>query len=639
MKNAGSGKFIWYLNRLKSMSAIEILHRVDEQIKRKQDLLSPPKISGIYFDLPKIPGLREGLNNSPHAENYIKSIRPHYEKIQNGEFEFLGSEWKNNSETKWHFDPISGNIRNNDKFCFAIDYRHDKKYGDVKYIWELNRLQYLQDFAALAFFSQDKEIIKFVIAELASWIDNNPPYLGVNWASGIELSLRLLSIFIVTTFLKEHINPDLHEKICNMIEAHTLWLERYPSRFSSANNHLLAEALGLFLVGTFCPDLANAKQRQSKAWQILSDETGKQILADGVGAEQAIAYTAFSLEILLTACYIAEIAQIKVPDHYKNRIGLEAEYLLWFTDKSGNQPRIGDDDSGKTLGFCENGNYVSSILGSVAALLERPDLTPPALHFAFRNILFGFSGNKAKSPLGIRTFNAGGYTICRYYSKFDREILFAIDHGNLGYLSIAAHGHADALAIWLHIDGQPILVDAGNYIYHGDDKLREFFRSTAAHNTLCLERSNSSISSGNFNWSHKAKAKLIASEYGDDFIKIECEHDGYAKRFATIHNRCIKASSSGFSVEDKLLGGRQNYVEIGFLLNPDLQIEQQERQIILSKNGVNLLAISNISPLKIALRDSLYSPAFGKKETAKQLVFSGILKPDDKSITKFEFIA
>ena len=39
------------------------------------------------------------------------------------------------------------------------------------------------------------------------------------------------------------------------------------------------------------------------------------------------------------------------------------------------------------------------------------------------------------------------------------------DAGPLGYLGIAAHGHADALSVLLSVAGQPVLVDPGTYSY------------------------------------------------------------------------------------------------------------------------------------------------------------------------------
>ena len=70
--------------------------------------------------------------------------------------------------------------------------------------------------------------------------------------------------------------------------------------------------------------------------------------------------------------------------------------------------------------------------------------------------------------------------------------VLTFDHGPVGYLSIAAHGHADTLAVWLSIGDQPVFVDAGTYLYHSSRALRDAFReySRSQHpdpGWLCLE--------------------------------------------------------------------------------------------------------------------------------------------------------
>jgi hypothetical protein len=73
------------------------------------------------------------------------------------------------------------------------------------------------------------------------------------------------------------------------------------------------------------------------------------------------------------------------------------------------------------------------------------------------------------------------------------------DHGPLGYLSIAAHGHAVARALWLDVANRPVLVDAGTWLYHGGGADRDALRMTAAHNTVLIEGQSQSLPAGAFN--------------------------------------------------------------------------------------------------------------------------------------------
>jgi hypothetical protein len=639
----------WYRNRLAAMSALEVMHRFQESLYRKADRLAASRLIPQPANdsaLPTIPGLKEGLNAWDVPADLLTRWEESLHQSTTGLFFMLGQQWPAcTRDSRWHFDPVTGEFWPHEPYCFDINYRHTSRMGDIKYVWELNRLQYLQPVAALAFKRQDRELGLFCLAEIESWINNNPPHRGVNWASGIELAFRTISILTVITLVTDYSTAGQRAKIMATLEAHALWLERYPSEFSSANNHRAAEGLGLFVVGALCPQFARSKTWKEYGWGILCETARRQILADGVGAEQTITYTAVVLEMLLFGLHIARNTKTTIPDYYNSRIMRGGEYLRWFTDRGGGQPRIGDDDNARLLGsYLRDEAYVRMILGCVAAVGNRPDLTPPLLEASFRQSVFGFAPPADFSPSGVRHFDHGGYTVGRHQAH-GREIMLAMDHGYLGYLSIAAHGHADALAIWLHIDDQPVLVDAGTYLYHSGAEWRDYFRGTAAHNTLCLEDSNSSAMSGNFNWSHKANATVRKNMDEGSKWWIEAEHDGYVGKFGITHRRRLTVEPAiGFTVEDYILGPQAHAVDIGFLLHPALTAEEHGTEVHVSKNGTLLLRISHVSPLKMHIGHpgnsfgGWYSPTFGEKQATRRVVFSGTLCPNQPSRIRFTYI-
>ena len=104
----------------------------------------------------------------------------------------------------------------------------------------------------------------------------------------------------------------------------------------------------------------------------------------------------------------------------------------------------------------------------------------------------------------------------------------AFDHGPLGFLSIAAHGHADALALWLHLDGEPVLVDSGTYLYSGGGAIREALRATASHNALTIDGASQSATAGPFNWRDKGPDAAGAPGRAARW-SISASHDGYRR--------------------------------------------------------------------------------------------------------------
>src|SRR3546814_20335079 len=89
----------------------------------------------------------------------------------------------------------------------SIPYRHARGLGDVKYVWELNRLPHLQAMALLAALDRDAAVARRCVDEIDGWIAANPPFQGVNWATGIALALRLVSFKVHPSLLDPEAFP------------------------------------------------------------------------------------------------------------------------------------------------------------------------------------------------------------------------------------------------------------------------------------------------------------------------------------------------------------------------------------------------------------------------------------------------
>ena len=634
-------KIRWTLNRLRSMELSEVAHRVKEKARRRAARQHDDRRRFDAGDgpLPKIPGLTPADAHVGGAHLNMELLLQWHgvaDAARTGRYRFLGQEWPGVTDShKWHLDPKTGKAWPSTAYCFDIPYRHERERGDIKYVWELNRLQFLQPVAALAAARQDTQLAQYCAAELEDWIDANPPFRGVNWASGIELALRIVSICTVAAFIGDDaFSAAQRRKLRGALTAHGYWLARYPSLYSSANNHLIAEAGGLFLLGSLAPDLPNAAAHEAYGRRTLIEEAQKQIHDDGVGAEQSPSYTAFTIEWLLLCCAVADRLGRPLPQIMRDRLLQAGDHLRWITDEGGNQPRIGDDDEGRVFysQIEPEDRYVSSVLGCLSAELERPRLAAPmpvAPHL--RNLVFGFAQPSTATIDGVRCFPAGGYTVMRE-DIGGRRALFVLDHGPLGYLSIAAHGHADALALVLHVDDQPVLIDAGTYLYHSGGAWRDRFRGTKAHNTLNIDGADQSIISGPFNWSHKANNHVLHHNDRPGAWRIAAEHDGYRKRYGVNHRRQIaREANACVACTDWLTGTPKQQdmaVEIRYLVAPGLEIDCRDGETArIRRNGIPLCALSfalaranaNVG-LPPIVEASVASPRFGEKLDTVTLV-------------------
>src|SRR6266508_915108 len=140
----------------------------------------------------------------------------------------------------------------------------------------------------------------------------------------------------------------------------------------------------------------------------------------------------------------------------------------------------------------------------------------------------GFSA-RARTQLTIRrAFSEGGYYILGCDFETGNEIRLVADAGPVGYQTIAAHGHADALAFTLSVGGKEFLIDPGTYAFHTQGPWRRYFRGTAAHNTLRIDGMDQSQPGGTFMWLRKADARCTLWRSSDDRDVFEGRHDGYA---------------------------------------------------------------------------------------------------------------
>jgi len=496
----------------------------------------------------------------------------------------------------------------------------------------------------------DPRISKLVLGIIFSWMRGNPPYRGVNWISGVELALRAISVAVALSIigLEEIDKADLVD-VERFFAAHLFWLKRYPSLHSSENNHRIAELVGSLVCMAIAPGIGSEGNSKGDLDQLMT-QLESQILCDGVGAEQSPTYAAFSIELALIAFFSLDIPPEKLPAAVRQRLSAWADHVQWISSAAGYVPMIGDCDDGKVVGIGDSAGppYVASIAECVADYLNHPASSHSRHYLDLRDALF-FSprahSTAATTPslLGAKTWKVGGYSVWR--TGHSSPIVLLFDHGPLGYLSIAAHGHADALSVWLSIGDIPVIVDAGTYVYNSAPLWRERLRSSLIHNTLSIHQVSSSLTSGPFNWAEKAEARLVSGDASTSG-EVVAEHDGYLRNFGVRHRRRVCMSDKGgITIGDELVGGGNPLpVQISFLINADLSVrinDSRHNSILVEEAGrpIAEFSYSGVLEPRIAYGCSdtgngWMSRSFGKLNAAHQILFEGFLsKPSVVEIT------
>jgi hypothetical protein len=556
----------WKINRLKLMGAPEIAWRVRQLVQKKAGklglglVLDPPAPSlarfGAAFVAAKEPALADRATLRAAADEVLAG-RWNVFAMRGMQLGF---------PPQWNRDPKSGTVAPM-KLGKAIDYRSERVVGDIKYLWEPSRHLELVTLAAAWRATGEQRYADGAKLLLRSWFEQCPYPMGVHWTSALELAVRLLNWAFAWQLLGDEVARDdaFRRRWLDNIYQHCHFIRGYFSRHSSANNHLFGEYMGLYVASLQWPCWPESARWHALARRGLESEALKQNAADGVNKEQAIYYHHEVMDMMLLCQQVGAANGESFPLPWLQRLERMAEFVAALMDVGGNVPMTGDADDAQMvrLSYEKEWNPYRSLLASCAMLFSRADLKAKAGALDDKNRwLFGAGADArwaALPPAGpeqpVMAFPEGGYYLLGKAFGTPQEVRIVADCAPLGYLSIAAHGHADALSFTLSAGGEELLVDPGTYAYHTQKAWRDYFRGTAAHNTVEVDGLDQSEIGGNFMWLQKAHAELVVHRVGGEHQLFEGKQDGY-RRLAdpVLHRRMIAFDSNrnGVVVKDIL---------------------------------------------------------------------------------------
>lgn len=461
------------------------------------------------------------------------------EEITAGRFRLLGFDGLDFGEpVDWHLEPVSGKQTPLVHWS-RIDEVETDVTGDKKIVWELNRHQYFMTLGRAYRLTLDEKYAATFAKHLAGWMDANPPKLGLNWMSSLEVAFRAISWLWALWFFKEseHLTPQLFARALKYLYAHARHLETYLSTYSSPNTHLTGEALGLFYLGTLLPEFRSAARWQERGHSILVEELERHVLADGVYFERASYYHRYTTDFYTHFLILSERNGNGAREQLvREKLQGLLDHLMHITRPDGTTPLIGDDDGGLLALLDEReANDFRATLATGAALFHRADYRFVAGEAAAATLwLLGGAGLRdflqlpSQPPAqASRAFPEGGYYVMRDgWTKESNYLL--LDCGAHGVFN-CGHAHADALAFELAARGRTLLIDPGTYTYTGSLELRDLFRSSAAHNTLTLDGESSSAPAGPFSWKQSTHGNTLAWKSEKRFDYFAGAHDGYLR--------------------------------------------------------------------------------------------------------------
>jgi len=588
------------LSRLREMSYTEVAHRLREQCRKEVDRIRFK--TGVHDRDVEISSLKTWLQNGP-ARRFYASTRERQRVIQLVSERF--PEWFDRSiqdaecllehrlnilgysdvplgdEIDWNRDPVSG-------FQWPRQYWADYDLvkcppRDAKIIHELNRHQHLPRLAKAFFLTGDERYAREAVAQIETWIAQNPRWGTVNWQSSLELAIRSIS-WMWTIFLllpAESLDEGTLRRICRSLFAQLDHVYRYPSVYTSPNTHLIGEAGALFIGGLLFQGFPRAEVWHRFSSAVLVREMQRQFSSEGVYGEASSYYHCYATDFYLQVLALDRSNGSRFPEWMWRRLAQAIEYVMHLTRPDGSIPFFGDDDGGRVMALSsEDYSSFRDGLASGAVLFGRGDFKSQCGEFREESLwLLGadawdaFESLSAQLPveLGRSYYESGCFVQRSGWNDNDTQMIF--DCGGLGMQS-GGHGHADALSFTLFSQGREILIDPATSVYNAAPEWRRFFRSTQAHNTVVVDGHNQAQPGGTFSWKRKTNARVRGTITIPDFEYADGEHDGYRtlRDEITHRRRVIYIRPNYWIVLDELHGRGEHDFDFLYHFAPDTDL-------------------------------------------------------------------
>ncbi len=588
-----TNKITWLLNRLQRMSVQEMIFRL---LRAARQILEKLCVSLLGI-VPEHDWQLTEFKLFGQIPQRVSADKPSritaVSNLQKGRIDFFGSDYLDTgAEKNWHKDPKTGTVAPL-IFGKSIDYRDDKLVGNIKYVWEWGRHQHLVPLAIHYYEQRDQETLDSIVLDITTWIEQNPYCMGVHWCSSLEAGLRLSSWAVVHGLLCQcgfsrgiFDCVDKPQALRQSIYQQAYFIRNYLSLYSSANNHLIGELTGLWVACKVFGLGEHGKQWAEFARTMLEKQAKLQVHSDGVNKEQAIYYHLWVMEYFLFCWLVGERSGHSFSKEFQQTIEKMALFLRDLMPVGGYPPQIGDADDGTVVRFdaLTPGNpYLDCLLAieqSMAVDLQLGDIdrrSEKAFWYGTIASLERDAPRILKRSNDSKVWPEGGYAVLK-----GKAAMVCFDAGPLGYTSIAAHGHADALSFNVAIGADWWIIDPGTYAYHSGQEWRNYFRGTLAHNTIRLGEIDQSEIAGPFMWSRQAAAQISDIERDDEQHIVRGVHDGY-QRIGWTHKRAIslRTVEDRIHIADNLVGPGTTSLQFQLHFAPSLKLRLADKHTLI----------------------------------------------------------
>jgi len=538
-----------------------------------------------------------------------------------------------NSGKIWPLKPLSATE--------LLDIGHP---SDIKIVWEMNRFHQVWWLGKAYWATQSEDYARKFGELIEDWIQKNPVGRGPNWSIAMEVAMRACNWIAGYYFFcdSKSLSENFWNKFLKSLYAHGRYVESHLEYAKHNGNHLLADVVGLLMMGTFFRSAPFGARWAEWGSTALQEEMQTQVYPDGVNYEKSIGYHRLVLELFYTAAILCQHNRIPLEDAFMKRLEKMFEFVQAYTRPDGSVPAVGDADDARLFQFSarEDFNDHRQALSVGALLFNRADFRSATECFTQDALwLYGGEGferhqrlQPSKASNVSRDFPDGGY-----YVMCNEHAHVFIDAGDIGMDGRGGHGHNDTFSFDLWCDGSPLIVDSGTFTYSADVYVRNEFRRTQAHNTLVVDRTEIADFTGL--WSirtDETQPRVLIWDPGTDRALLEVEHFAYLSLPSRIsHRRRFELVQSPLSLTiiDTLQGSGSHLFEsyLHFALQVSIELASPQKAIAKNENGRYIVSVTRG---EFSLEETWCSRNYGVKERNKTLKISlNAILPADIQIT------
>jgi asparagine synthase (glutamine-hydrolysing) len=468
----------------------------------------------------------------------------------------------------WHRDPTTGHRWVSD-IHWSKALRNTRGI-DVKFTWEVSRFPQAYTMARAAALNPSAAPVlgEAFASQVHSFKAANPRGLGVHWFSGQEVAFRMFAwLFGAHVFtglgqtdqqLSAALSASLYDAGVHIAE-HIEY-----ARDSVYNNHLLSEALGIYLAGRWIPTSAESQKWTDEGFELLDAQASLQIYPDGSYIQQAHNYHRVAMQVYLLATAFARANRDKVPASWLGAMERSLDFLYAHQNEhDGRLPNYGANDGSRPipLASADFGDFRPVLQAlSVATRGERIYPTGPWDETS----LWLFGPETAKLPLRSPTRTSVSF------AHTGHHVLRADTVGNFGSFRCGTIIDRFSQIDMLHLDvwwrGQNVLVDGGSFRYNGANRWHNHFVRTESHNTVKVDGKDQMVHFRQFKTLYWTQANLLRFEDTVEWTLVEGEHYGYQRDRGCTHRRSVLfVKDDLWVVADTLIGAGKHEATLQWL--------------------------------------------------------------------------